>query len=139
MEEVDPVGDVVFVYMLKRYKNKKLGHFRQSVHTLIEDFERTRETGRYSLGPCPESCHVTELSAYELKDLLREHELDNGSLHCREMCELVDSLGSLPKFPFSARYAPCSASCLFHRLARSYNNDFLVEQTVAIGLPMKLV
>jgi len=127
--------------MLKDYKNKKLATITGSIPSLMRTFETTRDPTRLQYGGqiCPESCLAAEVSAYELKQLSREHGLDVGNLGCLAIGALSRTLHSLPKFPFSDRYEPCSDTCVYHRLARAYNDNFLPGNLKELTLPRKLL
>lgn len=115
--------------MLKSHKNKKLESITLQLNNLHKAFERTRAPksclGIPDIHECPDSCFVAEVSAYELNDYLRQNELDDETRQRCELQRVLDSLKRLPsKFPFSSRYRPCSAGCVYHKLARAYNSVF---------------
>ncbi|KAK5120224.1 hypothetical protein LTR85_006430 [Meristemomyces frigidus] len=130
--------------LLKRYKDERLSNIQCKITDAIDLFERTRDVNEaFELGRashmCPDSCHVAELSAYELKRLLRERELDDRSFYQHELREALGHLKAMPTFPFSNRYVPCSKVCYYHRLAGHWNSDFLKNEGAEFDLPKKLV
>lgn len=115
--------------MLKAHKIKRFGYIDWQLKELHETFERTRAPksflGNSGEHECPESCFVAEVATYELHGLLRQYELDDDTRQRCELYKVQDNLQRLPaKFPFSSRYRPCSAGCVYYRLARAYNDRF---------------